>query len=351
MAVMTDALVPALEDAREAHEAVVDRFRADVTVTPPGPYRQMLEGQVDDVQNSLQRIEHHVRELRPRGGLVGDTLDIARFISRSAMRTAMVPLTIGSTILTDMLRGRQPNDERRLLRNAEDEYAATARALAACRAGQSIAEEARDQATADLLAALRRQDKELLEKLEDSVADRARAVAAAANGFVQENGGGLADTVAGALRTAADRVQDAAQIGGRRARGAAAGAVREMPDATRMAQEAQGAVTREQELPILRFSRLSLEEILQELRPLSQSDLTVIEGYERTHSNRPPVLDSIEQLRGSEPWDGYDTMNPDKITAQLQNTPASVARQVLEYERLHRQRQEVISAAETRTAQ
>ncbi|MET8217814.1 hypothetical protein [Streptomyces hirsutus] len=351
MAVMTDAVVPALEDAREAHEAVVDRFRADATVTPAGPYRQMLEREVDDVQDSLQRIEDHVRDLRPPSGLVGDSVDIARLISRSAVRTAMLPLTIGSTLVTDMLRGRRPNDERRLLRNAEDEYAVTARALAACRAGESIAEEVRDQATADLLAALRRQDEELLQRLGDSVAQNARAVAAAANGFVQENGGGWADAAARAVRTAADRVQDVAQTGGRRARGAAGGAVREMPEPTRMAEEEiQGAVTREEELPILRFSQLSVDEIQQRLRTLSHSDLTVIEGYERTHAKRPGVLDAIEQLRGSEPWPGYDTMSPDEITARLQNVPASVARQVQEYERRHQERQEVASAAEARTA-
>ncbi|MFF0110145.1 hypothetical protein [Streptomyces hirsutus] len=350
MAVMTDALVPALEDAREAHEALVDRLRADVTVTPPGPYRQMLERQADDVQDSLRRIEHHVRELRPRSGLVGNRADIARFISRSAVRTVMLPLTIGSTLVTDMLRGRRPNDERRLLKNAQDEYAVTARALAACRAGQSIAEEVRDQATVDLLAALRRQDEELLERLEDSVAQNARAVAAAANGFVQENGGGWADAAARAVRTAADRVHDVAQTGGRRARGAAGGAVREMPEPTRMAEEVRGAVTREEELPIPRFSRLSVDEIQQRLRTLSQSDLTVIEGYERTHAKRPGVLDAIEQLRGSEPWPGYDTMDPDEITARLQNVPAGVARRVQGYERRHQERQEVASAAEARTA-
>lgn len=350
MTVMTDALVPALEDARKAHEAVVDRFRADVTITPPGPHRQMLERQMDDVHDRLQRIEHHVRELRPRNGLVEDSVELAGFISRSAMRAVMLPLTVGSTLMTEILRGRRPNDERRLLRNAQDEYAVTARALAACRAGQSIAEESRDQATAELLAMLRRQDEELLERLEDSVADHARAVVAASNGFVRENGGGWADAAARAVRTAAARVQDVAQTGGRRARGAAEGAAREMPDATRMAEGVQGAVTREQELPIARFSQLGVDEIRQQLRTVSQSDLTVIEGYERTHANRPGVLDAIEQLRGSEPWDGYDTMNPDKITAQLENVPSTVARQVLEYERLHQRRQEVVSAAETRTA-
>ncbi|MER8225881.1 hypothetical protein ABTZ58_36155 [Streptomyces sp. NPDC094143] len=191
-----------MEDAREAHEAVVDRLRANAMVTPPGPYRQMLDRQVDDVQESLQRIEPHVRELRPRGGLVGGSADIARFISRSVVRTAMLPLTTGSTLVTNMLRGRRPNDKRRLLENAEDEYAITARALAACRAGQSIAEAVRAQATADLLAALRRQDEELLERLENSVTQNARAVAAAANGSVQDNGGGLADAAARTVRTA-----------------------------------------------------------------------------------------------------------------------------------------------------
>ncbi|PWI04702.1 hypothetical protein DIZ27_43765 [Streptomyces sp. NWU339] len=350
MAVMTDALVPALEDTRQAHAALVDRLRADATITPPGPYRQLLERQADHVQDSLQRIEHHARELRPPSGLGEDRADLARFLSHSAVRTVLLPLTIGSTLVTDMLRGRRPTDERRLLKNAQDEYAVTARALAACRAGQSIAEEAHDQATAGLLAALRRQDEELLEQLEDSIAQNARAVAAAANGFVQENGGNWADAAARAVRTAANRVHDVAQTGGRRARDAAGGAVREMPEPIRMAEKVQGAVTREEELPIPRFSQLGVDEIQQQLRTLSQSDLTVIEGYERTHAKRPGVLDAIEQLRGREPWPGYDTMSPDELTARLRNVPAGIARQVQEYERRHRQRQKVVSAAEARTA-
>ncbi|MGJ3561608.1 hypothetical protein ACR6C2_38480 [Streptomyces sp. INA 01156] len=42
-------------------------------------------------------------------------------------------------------------------------------------------------------------------------------------------------------------------------------------------------------------------------------------------------------------------MSPDKLTAQVQNVPAGVARRVQEYERRHQQRQKVISAAEART--
>ncbi|MGW5665844.1 hypothetical protein ACWEWG_38520 [Streptomyces sp. NPDC003758] len=68
MAAMTDVLVPALEDAREAHAAVVDRFRMDVTITPPGARRQRLERQVADPEDHLGRIEDRVRAMRPPRG-------------------------------------------------------------------------------------------------------------------------------------------------------------------------------------------------------------------------------------------------------------------------------------------
>lgn len=345
MAVMTQALAPALEDARQTHAAVADRFRADVTVTPPGPYRQMLERQVAEVLDSLQRIEHHVRETRRRS-LLGSTVDMAALVSRSALRTAMLPLTIGSSLLTGLLRG--PADERRLLKNAENEFTAAARALAASRAGESIAEEIQDQAAADLLGSLRRLDQELLQTLEDSVAAHARAVAAAGNGFGPQHEGGVRDDLMHVVRTTVDRLRDAVQTSGRQTRSAAEGVVREMPGVTRMAEEVQGAVTREEDLPIAGYGRLGLDDIKKRLRPLSQSDLTVIEGYERAHANRDAVLDAIEQLRGSEPWPGYDSMDPSQIMAQLQNVSLAVARQVAEYEQRHRRREPVISAAQSR---
>lgn len=346
MAVMTQALVPALEDARRTHAAVADRFRADVTVTPPGPYRQMLESQVAEVLDSLQRIEHHVRETHSRG-LLGSTFDMAGLVSRSAVRTAMLPLTIGSALVTGLMRGHQA-DQRRLLKNTEIEFAAAALALAASRAAESIAEEVQDQAAADLLGSLRRQDQELLDKLEDSVAEHARAVVAAANGFGSSHEGSVRDEVLHVVRTAVDRLRDAVQTGGRQTRSAAEGVVREMPGVTRMAEEVQGAVTREQDLPIAGYGRLGPDEINKRLRPLSQSELTVIEGYERAHANRDVVLNAIEQLRGSEPWPGYDTMAPSDIMAQLQNTSLAVARQVAEYEQHHRRREPVISTAQAR---
>lgn len=347
MAVMTEELVPALEDAHQAHTAVLDRLRTDATVTPPGPHRQSLERQAAEVEISLQRIQRQKRALQPRG-VMGTALGVTRSVSRGAVRTAMLPLTIGSRAVRGVLPGGAPADPRQLMRNAEDEYAAAARALAACRAGEVLAEQVDDESTADLLGSLRRQDEQLLQELEYSLTEHARAVASAMNGQGSREGAnaGLADTAAQAMWTAFDRARDVAQRGVRRARGAVGGPAWEMPEPGPMAEEILGAVRREEDLPISEYSRLSTHQIERRLRTLSQLDLTVVEGYERAHARRKRVLDAIEQLRAAEPWTGYDAMDTDEISASLQDAPSGVARQVLEYERRHRQRQEVMTTAE-----
>ncbi|MEV6742015.1 hypothetical protein AB0N14_36025 [Streptomyces sp. NPDC051104] len=351
-AAMTDVLVPALEDAREAHAAVVDRFRTDVTITPPGARRQILERQVADAEDHLELIEDRVREIRPPRGALTAAAQIVRSAARGAMRVTMLPVEVAVAAMTEMADGERLARERRLLKNAEDEYAAAARAMAACQAGEKIAEQLHDRETADLLRLLRRQDEELLGSLEENVAERARAVAVATNGQrpiegETAEGGGLLDAVMRTVRAAVARVRVAFRKGSRRVRGTAEGAWREMPDATRMAEEVQGAVTREEELPIPGFSQLGVSEIQQRLRGLSQTELTVIEGYERAHAGRPGVVNAIERLREAEPWAGYDEMDPERIKMHLPNVSDRVVQQVLEYERVHRQRNTVITAAET----
>ncbi|OUD01243.1 hypothetical protein [Streptomyces swartbergensis] len=351
MAVMTEELLPVLEDARQAHVAVLDRFRADTRVTPPGPYRQMLERQATEIHNSVRRIERHERALRPRG-VLGTAAGVARSVSQGAMRTTMLPLTLASRMVRGVLPGGGPAEPRRLMRNAEDEYAAAARALAACQAGEVLAGQVDAQTTADLLGSLRRQDEHLLRELEDSLADQARTVAASTNGFSPREGGtgGMTDAVAQTMRTAFERARDAAERGIRLAQGAAEGARREMPEPGPMAEEVLGAVRREEDLPIPGFSQLSTEQIKERLHTLSQLDLTVIEGYERAHAHRTRVLEAIEKLRESEPWTGYDAMHTAEITASLEDAPDGVARRVLQYEQRHRRRQEIMSSAQARVS-
>ncbi|WP_328437760.1 hypothetical protein OHA71_12135 [Streptomyces sp. NBC_00444] len=351
MAAATEELIPALEDARQAHTAVLDRFRADARVTPPGPHRQMLENQTVEVQYSVQRIRHQVGELQPRG-VIGTATGLTRSVASGAVRTAMLPFTIGTAVVRRVLPGGGQADARQQLRNAEDEYATAARALAASRAGEVLAEHVDDQPTADLLSSLRRQDEELLRSLESTLAEHARAVAASTNGSrngsrtSEDRSGGLADSAAQTIWTALIQARDLVQRGGRQVKGVAEGVRRETPRPGPMSEEYLGAVKREEDLPITGFSQLSTDQIRQRLRTLSQADLAVIEVYEREHAHRKGVLEAIEQLRGAEPWARYDAMDPSEITARLQDAPSDEARQVREYEQRHMQRQEIISAAE-----
>lgn len=314
MTVTTNALIPALEDARQAHTAVIDRFRSDANATPVGPHRSALEDHMAATKKHIARIDDHIRALRPSRPLQ-DTIQSVGRLTRDAARLTRLPLEIGALIATETVHGRKSADERRLLTNAEDEYAITARAVAACRAGQSIAEEARDQAAADLFEALLRQDEELLRRLQDSLAEHAAAVAAEA-----ESGGRPSPEA-----------------------GPAAAAIR-------VTEEIQGAVTRAEDLPAFGYEQLSITDIAGQLRMLSQADLTVIEGYERAHADRPEILSTIERLRGSQPWPGYDGMSTEQIRARLHSADPALAGQVVEYEGAHRRRSTVITAAEARIA-
>ncbi|AVV46529.1 hypothetical protein PYK79_53930 [Streptomyces sp. ID05-04B] len=320
MAVTTEELVPVLEDARQAHAALLDRFGADAMITPPGPHRQTLERRAAEVHISLERIHRLQRSLRPRG-LLESALGATLFVSRGAVRTALLPLTIGSVVVRGLLPGGGPADPRHLLRNTEDEYAAVARALATCRAGEVLAEQMDDQPTADLLGSLRRQDEELLQELEGLLTDHAHAVA-----------------------------QVVAERGIRQARGTLEDAARGRPEPGPMAEEVLGAVRQEEDLPIPGFGRLSTKEIAGLLPTLSQLELTVVEGYEHAHARRKAVLSAIERLRAPEPWTGYDALDAAGIAESLRDAPTETARQVLEYEQRHRRRQEVVAAAAARAS-
>ncbi|MXM67648.1 hypothetical protein GR925_30485 [Streptomyces sp. HUCO-GS316] len=301
MAVMTETLVPALEDAHHAHAVALDRMRADAAVAPPGPYQLMLESQADEIQDTVHRIERHVRRLRPRG-LLGGTVDIARFAARTTVRTAMLPLTIGQRTVTGLLRGRGPADERQLLKNTEDQYAAAARALAATRAGEVLAEWVHDRATLDLLTAVRRQDEELLARLEVSLSQQARSVAAATDGLRVEEAknGGLALAATRTVWAVVDRLREAARPW-EDSRSAAEESVVEMSGVTGTGGQGRAAQSGEEDLPIVGFSRLSVEEIERRLNALSEADLRVLERYEGTHANRRGVLDAIGRLLIQQP--------------------------------------------------
>jgi hypothetical protein len=87
-----------------------------------------------------------------------------------------------------------------------------------------------------------------------------------------------------------------------------AGAIRRLPGVTRMWSELKGAAVAENELPIPGYGELTAIEVTDRLPRLSQADLATIDGHERAHAGRSTILNKIAELRGDEPWPGYDSM-------------------------------------------
>ena len=106
-----------------------------------------------------------------------------------------------------------------------------------------------------------------------------------------------------------------------------------------------GAVATERDLPIADYGKLTANEIASKLKGLSQRDLRTIDAYERKHADRATITDRIAKLSGEEPWSGYDEASVESITRRLSDADDHAARDVLAYERDHKDRAGVINAA------
>jgi hypothetical protein len=101
----------------------------------------------------------------------------------------------------------------------------------------------------------------------------------------------------------------------------------------------------EQRLPIARYDQLDGNHLIPQLSHLSQVELAAVEAHERSHRERPVVLNRLRWLRGSEPLPGYDALDSDEIVRALAGADAATVRAVRSYERHHRDRREVWAEA------
>ncbi|MFF2515768.1 hypothetical protein [Streptomyces sp. NPDC058086] len=323
MAIATDMLVPALREVREAQAALADRCKAHLMVTPAGEYREVLERRVGDSRGHVYRIDERLGTLQPRG-LMQTVIGNAWHLTGQAVR---LPFDAAMAVPNAVSRGPGKATEHQLLKNAEDEYAVTAFAVAICRAAERIAEEAADAATSELLGSIRRDDEEALEELGSSLEQRAEAAVLAA-----ETAEGLGTAgAAQAVRDWSSWLRETAE---------------RMPGVDRLQGAPEGALITEDELPISDYRRLSTRMILGRLPHLSQTDLATVGAYERAHAGRSAVLSRVADLLGPEPWLGYDSMNAGEIRKRLGDAEEGLTRRVLEYERRHQARSTILAAAE-----
>jgi hypothetical protein len=99
------------------------------------------------------------------------------------------------------------------------------------------------------------------------------------------------------------------------------------------------------ELPFPGYDKLDDKELGARLPELSQVELAAVETYERSHKNRPEVLDKLRYMHTSEPLAGYDALSPEQIVEVLADADAETVKAVRDYERKFGARPQVMEAA------
>jgi hypothetical protein len=98
-------------------------------------------------------------------------------------------------------------------------------------------------------------------------------------------------------------------------------------------------------LPIPGYDQLDHQKIGGQLHQLSQVELAAVESHERSHKNRPEVLDKLRYLRSPEPLPGYDALSPGQIAEALAGADAETVKAVRDYERRFGRRRQVLDEA------
>ncbi len=95
-------------------------------------------------------------------------------------------------------------------------------------------------------------------------------------------------------------------------------------------------------LPIPGYDGLKADEVVKHLHDLTQVQLEAVEEYERSHQDRPQVLDKLRYMRSPEPLEGYDKLDPDGVTQALDGADAQRVKAVRDYERKFQKRRQVL---------
>ncbi|MGH2841642.1 MAG: DUF892 family protein [Solirubrobacteraceae bacterium] len=320
-----------LDEARATELALVRELQAQISMTPRGSYRKLLEQHLGETREHADRLRSRLEELDYGSNPIEFAGGIAQKVIGQALSLGKAPLSL--------FRG--SGGEEKVLKNARDACATEAFEIAMYSVIERLARDVGDEATAKLAASIRGDEERMLDAVRRELPELTNAVVRAeidGDRSYDITKTGAAD----AVRETAKETKGAARETARRATRQA----RKVPGAARAEGTVKGVVASPDDLPIPRYDKLTAEEIIAKLPELSQADLATIEAYERTHENRSTILNRIESLRGDEPWSGYDEQTVDEIVARLRDADDELVRKVRDYERAHKNRASVLKATE-----
>jgi ferritin-like metal-binding protein YciE len=167
-----EMLIQYLNEAHATEDALVRTLQAHVALTPPGPYRDLLEQHLGETRGHARALERRLSELGASSSLVGATLGLAQSVLGQLLALSKGPL--------DVLRGH--GGDEKLLKNAKDECATEALEIATYEAIKTLARELGDSETAQLAVRHREDEERMLAGLRDVLPSLTRAAAAARTG-------------------------------------------------------------------------------------------------------------------------------------------------------------------------
>jgi ferritin-like metal-binding protein YciE/uncharacterized protein (DUF433 family) len=314
-----------VNEAHATEMALVRVLQSQIAMTPRGSYREALERHLEETRDHARRLRERLDALGHRGDPLSAAVGLVETVMGQAIAIGKAPL--------DLLRG--SGGEEKVLKNAKDTCATEALEIATYLALEHLARSLGDDETARLAASIRSDEERMLERVLKEIPALTEAVVRA-----DVHGEPSYDlTTTGA----ADAVRESGRAA---AEGARKATTRTRRAPARRARRAPASPASPADLPITRYDELTAEEIGTRLPELSQADLAAVAAYERRNQKRTTILTRIETLRAEEPWAGYDELTAEEIVAVLAEGDDDRARQVVAYERTHKQRVGVLRAAE-----
>jgi ferritin-like metal-binding protein YciE len=327
-------VVQYLGEAQATEDALVRVLQSQIAMTPRGSYRTALETHLRETRDHAERVGSRIAELRQGGNPLMAVVGAAETVVGQALALGKTPL--------DLLRG--SGGEEKVLKNAKDAAATEALEIATYTAIERLARAVGDDTTATLAASIRADEEKMLARVLREIPKLTDAVVGAdvkGNGSYDVTKTGAADTTRAAGRKAKGVARKTSTATKRNARQA-----RKVPGVARAEGQVKGAVASEGDLAIARYDTLTVDEITSRLAELSQIDLAKVDAYERKNQNRTTIRSRITSLRGDEPWAGYDELTASEVQAVLSEGDDERAKQVRIYERAHKNRAGVLTAAE-----
>ena len=331
-------VVQYLGEAHASEVGLVSVLRSQIAMTPRGSYRDGLEKHLGETQAHARRIQQRLGELGQGRNPVQVVVGFAEALIGQSVALSKTPF--------DLLRG--SGGEEKVLKNAKDAYATKALEIATYTALERLAIRVGDEQTAKLAASIRGDEERMLGRIMREIPKLTDAVL----GADVEGKPSYDITKTGAADLARDSVNEVkhtARETQARAKRTARQA-RKVPGVAQVEGQIKGAVASEEDLAIARYDSLTAEEILGKLPELSQIDLAKVDSYERKNDNRTTVLGRISALRRQEPWPGYDELTVAEIEAVIGEGDEQRTRDVVAYERAHKNRAGVLRSAERETA-